>query len=67
MLSVEGADGVEGDGVMAEEHGSVVTEEKRGDVGDGDDGDSDHAVRFDAGVRLHFLRSVTERPLLRSK
>lgn len=56
VLCVEGADGVEGDGVVAEEHGGIVAEEKRGDVGDGEDSHSDHAAGFDAGVRLHFFR-----------
>lgn len=56
VLSVEGADGVLGDGVVAEEHGGIVAEEKRADVGDGDHRHSDHAAGFDAGVGLHFFR-----------
>lgn len=54
VLGVEGADGVEGDDVVAEKHGSVVPEEKRGDAGDREDRHSDHAARFNARVRFHF-------------
>lgn len=54
VLGVEGADGVERDGAVAEEHGSIVPEEKRGDVGDREDRHPDHAARLDARVGFHF-------------
>lgn len=41
VLSVEGADGGEGDRVVAEEHGVVVPEKRRRDGADWEDGDPD--------------------------
>lgn len=41
VLSVEGADGGEGDRVVAEEHGVVVPEKRRRDGADREDGDPD--------------------------
>lgn len=41
VLGVEGADGGEGDGVVAEKHGVVVTEKRRRDSADREDGDPD--------------------------
>lgn len=54
VLGIEGADGVEGDCVMAEEHGGVVPEKKRRDAGDRKNRHPDHAARFDASVGFHF-------------
>lgn len=63
MLHVEGADGGEGDGAVAEEHGGVVPQQRRGDVADREDGDADHGARLDADVRLHFRRGSGARDL----
>lgn len=54
MLGVEGADGGEGDGVVAEEEGGVMAEEVWGDRSDGEDCYSDHAASLNAHVRLHY-------------
>lgn len=63
VLRVEGADGGEGDGAVAEEHGGVVPQQRRGDVADREDGDADHGARLDADVRLHFRRGSCARDL----
>lgn len=63
VLRVEGADGGEGDGAVAEEHGGVVPQQRRGDVADREDGDADHGARLDADVRLHFRRGSGARDL----
>lgn len=55
VLGVEGAGGGEGDGAaVAEEHGGVVPQQRRGDGADREDGHPDHGARLDADVRLHF-------------
>lgn len=53
VLGVEGADGGEGDGVVAEEHGVVVPEKRRRDGADREDGDPDDGQSLDADVRFH--------------
>lgn len=58
VLGVEGAGGGEGDGAVAEEHGGVVPQQRRGDGADREDGHPDHGARLDADVRLHFSRRL---------
>ncbi|KAK8553594.1 hypothetical protein V6N13_062393 [Hibiscus sabdariffa] len=55
VLCVEGADGGERDRVVRQKHGVVVPQERRRDVADRKDGDSDHAGCLDADVGFHFL------------
>lgn len=66
VLGVEGVDGGERDGVVAEEHGVVVAEEVGRDSADGEHRHADHTGGLDAHIGLHCWISCERLSRVRS-